>query len=37
MFLTIALLFLLRIGLPVLVLISIGVCIDRWQQKEVAK
>jgi len=31
--LSVALLFLLRIGVPVLVLLTVGILIDRWQSK----
>ena len=31
--LSIAILFLLRLGVPVIVLITLGVVIDRWQSK----
>ena len=31
--LSVALLFLLRIGVPVLVLLTVGILIDRWQGK----
>ncbi len=35
--LSIAVLFLLRLGVPVIVLITLGVIIDRWQSKREQK
>ena len=35
--LSIAALFLLRIGVPVIVLITLGVIVDRWQSKREQK
>ncbi len=35
--LSIAVLFLLRLGVPVIVLITLGVVIDRWQSKREQK